>query len=154
MPRRRTATRRRDTSRTRPIATTRIPTFTPARRRCCDSDDVDEDCDGLADDADSSATAKSTFYADGDGDGHGAGPVVARCHAAAGFVSSVDDCDDSTAGVHPGAQEVCDAASVDEDCSGAADDADANATGKVTYYADADSDGFAGSTAVAFCHAP
>lgn len=64
------------------------------------------------------------------------------------------DCNDANASVHPGATEVCDANSIDEDCSGAADDADANATGKTVFFLDSDQDGYAGSTTASHCHAP
>src|SRR5262245_19552302 len=71
--------------------------------------------------------APNVFAADGDGDGYDA---------------SVD-CDDGNASINPGATEVCDAVYTDEDCDGAADDADAGgAVGKTNQYADADGDGY------------
>jgi len=46
--------------------------------------------------------------------------------------------------VNPGAIEVCDSDDTDEDCSGAADDADSgvDSSGFITFYADDDGDGY------------
>jgi hypothetical protein len=105
----------------------------------CDGDD--DDCDGEIDE-DSAADA-STWYADVDGDGYGdaASPDVA-CDQPAGFVADATDCDDGAAGTNPGETEVCDPLDVDEDCSGAADDADPGVTGQTTSWADVDGDGY------------
>ncbi|MEC8422412.1 MAG: putative metal-binding motif-containing protein, partial [Myxococcota bacterium] len=43
----------------------------PGAREICDPLDRDEDCDGLADDADESASHRRVFYGDADGDGFG-----------------------------------------------------------------------------------
>lgn len=61
-----------------------------------------------------------------------------------GYVAA-DDCDDEVAGVHPGAEEICDG--VDQDCDGEVDEG--------TLYVDADADGYgdpAGGTGL--CDAP
>jgi len=127
----------------------------PGATEVCDASNTDEDCDGLSDDADSStaASGKITYYADGDGDGYG-GTAAAYCDMPAGYLTTSTDCDDTNSAIHPGATEVCDAADVDEDCDGLADDADASATGQGTYYTDVDGDGYAGSTTVLYCDAP
>lgn len=52
------------------------------------------------------------------------------------------DCDDSDPDVNPGAQEVCDEDATDEDCDGLADDEDDSTTGQLTWYVDADGDGY------------
>ena len=63
---------------------------------------------------------------------------------------SDEDCDDNNELVFPGAEEICDG--LDNDCDEIVDD---NATDAVTWYADADSDGFGdGSDTVASCEAP
>ncbi|MDP2309076.1 MAG: MopE-related protein [Pseudomonadota bacterium] len=49
-----------------------------------------------------------------------------------------DDCDDADPAIHPGADELCDG--VDQDCDGVVDEDDA--TDALTWYADADADGF------------
>lgn len=53
------------------------------------------------------------------------------------------DCNDNEPAMNPGEIEVCDALDMDEDCSGAADDADPNVDvgSYVTYYKDNDADG-------------
>ncbi len=122
-------------------------TVSPAATEVCDASDRDEDCDGAADDEDASVSAstRSTFYRDADADTYGtSGASVAQCDAPAGYVSVAGDCDDAAATIRPGGTEVCDAANADEDCDGVADDADpsVSATGKSTWYADTDSDGF------------
>ncbi|MES2642266.1 MAG: MopE-related protein [Myxococcota bacterium] len=116
-------------------------TVSPAATEQCDASDVDEDCDGLADDADASATGESTWYRDADADTYGNPAVTtSTCDMPTGYVTNDDDCDDSTNAVSPADTEVCDAANVDEDCDGLADDADASATGASTWYRDADAD--------------
>lgn len=104
----------------------------PGMTEVCDDADIDEDCDHRADDDDLSATGQSTFYADEDGDGYGGSVEVLRCD---GLAST--DCDDGAAAVHPDATESCDG--VDNDCDGTVD---VDAADAVTWYADADADGF------------
>ncbi len=77
---------------------------------------VDDDCDSLADDEDSSVVGGSVWYVDADGDGYGAEPLTA-CVRRDGISADSSDCDDANAAVHPGALDVCDG--VDEDCDGA-----------------------------------
>jgi hypothetical protein len=67
----------------------------------------------------------STGYADADGDGW------AAC----------TECDDSNPSTHPGAEETCNG--VDDDCNGTIDE---EATDAVTWYADADADGYGDPT--------
>jgi MYXO-CTERM domain-containing protein len=130
----------------------------PGATEVCDVSDTDEDCDGLADDDDSSASAgtKGDFYADGDGDGYGAGSATAYCDAPTSYVSLGEDCDDGATGVNPGATELCDATNTDEDCDGLADNADSSASAatKGSYYLDGDTDGYGTGSAVKFCDLP
>jgi len=113
----------------------------------CDAAGVDEDCDGLSGDADPSLDlgTAATWYRDGDGDGHGdpTGRVLA-CESPEQHVSDGGDCDDTDPGIHPLAQEVCDADSVDEDCDGVADDGDPSVLGSTrsSFHVDSDGDGF------------
>ena len=99
----------------------------PGAEERCDAEGLDEDCDGLADDADDSTdrTSKSVYYLDEDGDGFG-DPSAAGlwCLAPDGGVSDGSDCDDTRSEVYPGAEERCDAENRDEDCDGLADDLD------------------------------
>ncbi len=132
----------------------------PGATEVCDSADFDEDCSGAADDADSGVDSStfSTWYADTDTDGYGdAGSTTAACDVPSGYVTDDSDCDDSAATVNPGATEVCDSADMDEDCSGAADDADSGVDSFTfsTWYADADSDGEGDlGVSTASCDAP
>jgi predicted outer membrane repeat protein len=97
-------------------------------------DGVDQDCDGVDD-----------CYVDSDGDRFGDDEVVVGTTldcSAIGEAATAGDCDDTDGAVHPDAVEVCDPLDVDEDCSGAADDADPAATGKRPLFVDGDGDGF------------
>jgi hypothetical protein len=126
----------------------------PGATEVCDPQDLDEDCDGLADDADPSASALSTWYVDADGDGYGGDLTGRFCDLPEGYAASSDDCDDSDALINPNpiTTEVCDPLNVDEDCDGRANDA--SAVGAVMYYADADGDGYGGDSSDAFCDLP
>ncbi len=130
----------------------------PGAAEACDASDQDEDCDGLADDADEGAEGASTWYTDADGDGYGdseTGRVL--CEAPAGAVAQGGDCDDGDALVSPDAVEVCDATDVDEDCDGLADDEDdaVSSASLHLYYADADGDGYGDASAPTIaCDAP
>ena len=114
----------------------------PAATEVCDSDDVDEDCNGVADDLDSAVSGQTTFYLDNDLDNYGDEDDAGEdsCDAPAGRVADNTDCDDAVGGINPGATEVCDSRNVDEDCDGDADDDDASVEGTTTYYADTDMD--------------
>jgi hypothetical protein len=83
-------------------------------------DGVDNDCDGLIDDADDDLVDGLPFFVDADGDGFGADRVVTAC-AAGDFALQDGDCDDADLAKHPGAEEWCDG--VDRDCDGRFGDA-------------------------------
>lgn len=123
----------------------------PGATEVCDASDVDEDCDGLADDADSAATGRTTWYQDVDGDGFGAGRRVGYCDPPAGWVADGSDCDDTSATVNPDGTEVCDPSDADEDCNGLADDEDPSAAEKTLWYEDNDRDGYGGAVAGEAC---
>ncbi len=127
---------------------TRAGVFPGATESC---DGIDQDCDGTVDD---SASDAATWFLDADADGYGsATSPTARCTAPTGYVAGSTDCDDGRASVNPGATEVCDASDRDEDCDGRADDADTSASGKATWYADADGDSYGAGAAVLACDA-
>ena len=130
------------------------PAISPAATEVCDPANTDEDCDGLADDADPGATGRTPWYHDVDGDGYGGAATTSACDPPSGYLPSSTDCDDSNAAVSPSATEVCDAANTDEDCDGLADDADPGATGQTTWYRDADGDGHGGAATTSACDPP
>ena len=70
------------------------------------------------------------------------------CEMPSGTAMDNTDCDDGNIDVNPGAAEVYDDDNVDEDCSGAADDADVNVTGQTIWNVDYDGDDY-GSAAIA-----
>jgi hypothetical protein len=90
-----------------------------------------------------------TLYRDLDGDGFGnpAAPVDG-CEEVAGLVADHTDCDDTRANVKPSGHEVCDG--LDNDCDGTVDDGV-----KITFYRDADGDGYGTpATTTVGCEAP
>jgi hypothetical protein len=99
-------------------------------------DGLDNDCNGFVDSDDPNLADGISWYADVDGDGYGADHfVIEACEQPDGYTAAADDCDDLDASSHPGALEVCD--SVDNDCNGAIDEGVG-----LTWYADADGDGY------------
>jgi hypothetical protein len=93
----------------------------PGAQEVCNTG-TDDDCDGLADDADSSTAASSlrTWYRDTDGDGYGDPTAsTAACARPSGYAANSTDCDDSEETIHPGATEVC-GDGLDNDCDDSA----------------------------------
>jgi MYXO-CTERM domain-containing protein len=124
----------------------------PGATEQCDPLNADEDCDGLADDADPRAQGRVRHYVDSDSDGHGdeVGLGVLSCDG--GGALAADDCDDTDPAVHPGADEVCDPADTDEDCDGLADDLDPSVVDAESWAPDGDGDGYGdASAAVTAC---
>jgi hypothetical protein len=106
--------------------------ISPAAVEYCDG--LDNDCDGAIDEDDAADTA--TWYADADGDGYGDGSVTtSACAQPSGHVADSSDCDDDNNTVYPGASELCEG--LDNDCDGSIDEG-----ALLTWYADADGDGF------------
>lgn len=103
----------------------------------CDTDERDENCDGVSNDP--SALDATIWYQDADGDGYGSLFINQRqCDQPSGYVEDNTDCNDSEPSTHPGLAEVCDF--IDNDCDGAVDEADS--VDAVSYYFDADGDGY------------
>ena len=106
--------------------------FSGAPEAC---DGVDNDCDGNVDDDESMGWA---LYTDNDRDGFGVGGSVGLgCAAIDGLSFHAGDCDDTDPNVFPGQAELCN--EVDDDCSGAVDDAPLDG---IAAYLDADLDGY------------
>lgn len=101
----------------------------PGAEEICDG--IDNDCDGDID-----SNLASTYYVDADGDGFGDPNNPANvCDGTSGLVANSDDCDDSEGRAYPGAEELCDG--FDNNCDGTVDEGLT-----VTWYQDADGDGF------------
>ena len=129
--------------------------ISPAATEKCDAANTDEDCDGLADDADSAATGKTRWYRDADGDTAGdPSTSTTACDLPSGYVASSTDCDDGDGTVNPAATEVCDAFGVDEDCDDLVNDDDPSVSGRVDWFVDGDGDGYGGASTVAACDRP
>jgi hypothetical protein len=102
----------------------------PDAQETCDS--IDNDCDGLSDDADDSVTGGDVWYTDADADGYGDDTSsTTACDQPSGTAAYGGDCDDTDPAYNPGASE--------GDCT---DPADYNCDGS-TGYADDDGDGWA-----------
>ena len=95
-------------------------TIHPGATEICDDEDTDENCDGVADDADDSVATASmgTWYADADGDGYGyVELVLVACDQPDNSTTDATDCDDTDPDSYPGAEEVEDDG-IDQDCDG------------------------------------
>ena len=104
--------------------------------------DNDEDCD----DGDSGVNPDTIWYVDADGDGFGGGFSINTCQQPIGYVQNTNDCNDIDASIYPGATEYCDG--IDQDCDG--DTQDADSVDALTWYTDADGDGFGDVSATVF----
>ena len=111
-------------------------------------DGLDNDCDGLTDEA--GASGEATWFEDLDGDTYGSASSVVACNQPAGYSADNSDCDDSNNLIYPGAIELCDG--LDNDCDGSVDEL--GASGEATWYLDADSDGYGSSNSVVSCSQP
>ncbi len=130
------------------------PAINPGEAEACDALDVDEDCDGFADDLDDGPAGSTAWYLDLDSDGYGAGAERVACDNQPGEVALSGDCDDTTSAIHPAQLETCDG-SVDEDCDGLVDDADSDVSGTTSYFDDSDGDGWGpASSQQRLCVAP
>jgi hypothetical protein len=114
----------------------------PDATEVCDG--FDDDCDGEVDEG-----LLVEVFADRDGDGVGDAAVSQlACEAGAGWADAAGDCDDTDADTFPDAAERCD--DRDNDCDGDVDEALS-----LTWYADADGDGFGAlGTALDTCDPP
>jgi len=98
---------------------------------------------------DEDAVDGGVWYTDDDRDGWGLDEGVAACEAPEGTADQEGDCDDGDDSVHPNADEVCNG--VDDDCDDLFDESAADA---VTWYVDADGDGYGAGDASSGCGIP
>jgi hypothetical protein len=104
-------------------------TVYPNAPELCDG--VDNNCNGQIDEG-----TGNTYYRDADGDGYGNLSLsIKACSMPSGYVSNSTDCNDGDRKIFPGANEICDG--IDNDCNGLIDEGVT-----LTYYRDADSDGY------------
>lgn len=101
-------------------------------------------------DNDNQITGSIMYYVDADNDTYGdfATGTLYCSNPGTGYVTNSTDCDDSNNAVYPGATEICDG--FDNDCIGGID----NGLTFVTYYTDADLDGFGIGTGQSLCSNP
>lgn len=102
-------------------------------------DGLDNDCNGQADDG----LTFTIYYEDIDGDGYGTSTSKAPfCtpEPPGGFVANGLDCDDNDPTINPDAVEICD--EIDNNCDGLIDEE----LPSVSYFVDADGDGFGNPT--------
>jgi hypothetical protein len=105
----------------------------------CSTLDVDDDCDGTADEG--TAIDATLYYFDNDGDDYGTtASTTYACSLPSSYAEVSGDCDDYDDAVSPGSPERCSTVGVDDDCDAVADES--GATDANTYYTDSDSDGF------------
>lgn len=88
----------------------------PGAQEVCDSNDADEDCDGVADDNDLSVSGLLTWYIDNDGDGYGDNSTTLQvCDQPTGYVENdldpLEDASFSTLSATADLSEVVDVAS-------------------------------------------
>lgn len=106
---------------------------------------------GDCDDNDILVIYPTTYYTDADNDGFGAmiGLGLVLCtNPGAGYATNQNDCDDTDFDVNPDATETCDG--TDNNCNTQVDEG----LTFVTYYVDADNDGFGTGAAQSLCEDP
>ena len=119
----------------------------PGATELCNGED--ENCDGIID---NNATDGDLWYEDGDEDGFGNPNIsIISCQTPLGYAINPLDCDDTDENIHPSASELCNG--YDDNCDGLTDDV--SAFDAITWYQDADEDGFGdvNETTIA-CDAP
>jgi hypothetical protein len=98
------------------------------------------DDSGTGGDDSGTGCTKLEWFQDLDHDGYGAGAATLDCKSpGTDWITQLGDCDDSLVEVNPAATEICN--KIDDDCDEAIDDEDDTVVG-ITWYPDADGDGY------------
>jgi hypothetical protein len=119
----------------------------PSASEVCNG--IDDNCNGLIDAQDPDVEDAEVYYVDEDEDGYGAGDPILFCsNPGPGYATVVGDCNDQDPDVNPGVSEICNGE--DTDCNGLVDDG----LEFITYYVDADGDGFGAGDGIEFCADP
>ncbi len=126
----------------------------PGAVELCDAGGLDENCNGLANDADTDQEGTRPAYFDADDDDYGdESTKVEVCEVPARYVDEGGDCNDNDRRINSGAAEVCDPLDVDEDWNGDADDDDDETDPETMteHYSDTDGDGWGGDGRTPSC---
>lgn len=108
--------------------------------------EADDDCNGRVNEQDALNCVE--LYEDVDGDGWGGDRIICQCTPGEHAATVGGDCQDGVSDVHPGAAEDC-ATNASDDCDD--DTNDLGAVGCLTWYADADGDGYGTDASVCAC---
>jgi len=121
----------------------------PKAKENCLTFEVDDNCNGTANDMD--AQNCDPWFEDKDGDGFGVGIAVCICQPQSVYTApNGEDCNDTNKDVYPGRKEQC-STDYDDNCNKDANEADAE--GCTPWWVDQDGDGYAG-TQICYCKAP
>ncbi|MBP9882165.1 MAG: T9SS type A sorting domain-containing protein [Chitinophagales bacterium] len=127
-------------------------TIHPLAKELCNGG-IDDNCNGMADDADTTVIGRPSYYTDNDHDNYGSGAAIKACIQPEGTSSENDDCNNNNAAVYPGAPEICNGG-IDDNCNGLTDDGDPTLIGLNSYYVDGDHDSYGTGDALLACIQP
>ena len=109
-------------------------------------DEIDNNCDEQIDEG-----VQNTYYDDADGDGFGDPSVpILGCQPTDRIVDNDLDCDDINTSISPAVLEICDGQ--DNNCDGQVDED--TAVDAITWYLDADGDGYGSTSSTEACDPP